>query len=99
MAVDTTLGAATGLIPGMKIQGITAGKGSMNAVFNQMTTKFKNKEISTVTAKTASKMFAGRATKTAVAEGTVIGGGAGSYVSPRIPTYGQMEIKPECGCG
>ena len=39
--VDTVLGTATGLIPGMKIQGITAGKGSMNAIYHQMVTKFK----------------------------------------------------------
>ncbi len=97
-AIDTTLGAATGLIPGMKVQGISAGKGSMNSVFNQMTTKFKNGQISSVTTKTALKMFTGRATATAVAEGTILGAGVGSRVSPHIPTYGQMEIKPECGC-
>ncbi|MCF6244406.1 MAG: RHS repeat-associated core domain-containing protein [Sulfurovum sp.] len=98
LAVDTALGGATGVIPGMKIPGITAGKGSMNAIYNQMTTKLKNGQISTVTAKTASKMFAGRATQTAVAEGVVIGGGIGSYGSPKVPTYGDMEIQPGCGC-
>ena len=95
--VDTVLGAATGLIPGMKIQGITAGKGSMNAIYHQMVTKFKTKQISKVTAKTASKMFLGRAMNTAVVEGTVIGAGVGSYISPHIPTYGDMEIQTGCG--
>jgi hypothetical protein len=67
----------------------------INVLMNYL--KFKNKQISTVTAKTASKMFTGRATQAAVAEGAVIGGGVGSHASPLIPTYGDMEISP-CGC-
>jgi len=42
-------------------------------------------------------MFIGRSIKTAVPEGTIIGAGAGNYISPYVPTYGQMEYIP-CGC-
>ncbi|PKA16775.1 hypothetical protein CH363_05060 [Leptospira haakeii] len=39
---DTTLGAATGLIPTPGIQGLTKGAGSFKQVTNQMLTKYKN---------------------------------------------------------
>jgi len=42
-------------------------------------------------------MFLGITTKTAASEGTVIGASVGSYGSPNIPTYGDMEIQPGCG--
>ena len=58
----------------------------MSGIYKQMSTKFKNKQISTVTAKTA------------VPQGLVLGGGVESHGSTRIPTYGEMEIVPECGC-
>ena len=61
-ARDVTVGTAVSFIPGPKIQGITAGRGSAIAVSKQITTKFANEQIQNVTAQTATKMFAGQAT-------------------------------------
>ena len=33
-----------------------------------------------------------------VPQSLVLGGGVESHGSTRIPTYGEMEIVPECGC-
>ena len=69
LAFDTTVGAATGKIPGIKVPGITAGKGNYNAVYKQMVTKFSKGQISNVNAKTAGKMFTGRAVGTSLVPG------------------------------
>lgn len=74
---DTAFGAVTGGIPGLKIPGITAGKGNFNAIYKQMVTKFKQGQIANVGAKTASKMFAGRAVDKALVPGTAAGAIAG----------------------
>jgi len=71
LAFETTVGAATGLIPGVKVPGITAGKGSFNSVFKQMVTKFNNGTISGVKLKTALKMFVGRSVDTSLLPGAV----------------------------
>lgn len=57
LAGDTVIGAATGFIPGVKIQGITAGCGSYNSIFKQMTTKTSNGAISLMKAQTAAKIL------------------------------------------
>ena len=72
-AVSTTLGAITGFIPGLKIRGITAGRGNYNAIFRQMATKFHNFSADSVTPKAAGKMFVGRAVDTALVPGTAAG--------------------------
>jgi RHS repeat-associated protein len=77
LLVDTGIGAVTGYIPGMRISGITAGRGSYNAIFNQMTTKLKEGTISTIRLQTAVKMFVGRAVDKALVPGTVAGAIAG----------------------
>jgi type VI secretion system secreted protein VgrG len=74
---DTTVGAATGFIPGVRIPGITAGRGSYNSVFKQMTTKLQNGTIRRVTPCTAFKMVVGRMVDTA----TVPGAGAAVVAS------------------
>jgi type VI secretion system secreted protein VgrG len=76
LAFDTTVGGFTGIIPGLKIPGITKGRGSYNAIYKQMTTKFQNGTISSVTPKTAMKMFVGRATDTSFLPGTITATGA-----------------------
>lgn len=52
------LGGATAGIPGLKIQGVTVGKGSFQAVQNQINTKFANGIINSMTPSTAGKIFA-----------------------------------------
>ena len=83
LAVSTTVGAATGLIPGFKIRGITLGRGNYNAIFKQMATKFQNGTISRVSLRTAGKMFVGRSANTGVLPGIVVGA-AGSYLRNKI---------------
>ena len=71
--MDTTIGALTGFIPGIKIRGITVGRGNYNSIFKQMVTKFNDFSIDRVTAITAGKMFVGRAAHTGMIPGTGIG--------------------------
>jgi type VI secretion system secreted protein VgrG len=68
-AVDTGLGAATGLLKIPKVPGVTAGKNNMNAVFKQMVTKAQNGTISNMETSTALKMVVGRTTDTALVPG------------------------------
>jgi RHS repeat-associated protein len=86
-ATDTVIGAATGLIPGVRVPGVTAGRNSMNAIYRQMSTKFANGTINNVSGQTALKMFGGRAVDTALLPGTAAGALAGSYASPFVPGY------------
>jgi type VI secretion system secreted protein VgrG len=86
-ATDTVIGAATGLIPGVRIPGVTAGRNSMNAVYRQMSTKFANGTVSNVSGQTALKMFGGRAVDTALIPGTAAGALAGTYAAPYVPGY------------
>ena len=67
--IDTGIGTATGLIRGAKIPGITSGKGSMNAIFNQIITKASKGQISKISIKTALKMLIGRSTRTSLLPG------------------------------
>ncbi len=70
---ETTIGAATGFIPGVKVNGVSIGRNSMNSIFKQMVTKFNNGTISRVSVATALKMFAGRTTVTAFVPGVAAG--------------------------
>jgi type VI secretion system secreted protein VgrG len=85
---DTAAGGLTGLIPGVRILGVTGGRGSWNAIFKQMSTKFSNGSISNVSVQTALKMAGGRAVDTAVVPGMATGSVAGTYLEPYIPGYG-----------
>jgi RHS repeat-associated protein len=76
-AFDTTVGAATGFIPGVGISGVTAGRNSYNAIFNQITTKAMNGTISSITGQTAAKMFVGQAADKAFLQGAITSGLAG----------------------
>ena len=76
-ASDTSIGALTGFIPGVRIPGITAGRGSFNSIFRQMVTKAQNGTASSITGSTAMKMFAGRAVDTAMLPGAGAGAVAG----------------------
>jgi len=62
---DTGLGAGLGFRRSDSANGWTAGRKSLNSIFNQMVTKFQNGTISNVTLGTALKMFGGRAANTA----------------------------------
>jgi hypothetical protein len=96
LAVDTGLGAATGFIPGRPIAGVSAGRNSSAAVFQQIVTKAGNGTINNVTTQTAQKMVTGAFVKYAVVEGSVVGSAAsniyGNLTSPpanaqQQPTY------------
>ena len=73
LVVDTTIGTATGFIPGAKIPGISAGRGSSSSVFGQIVTKAQNQTISKISNKTANKMVTGAFVKYAIIEGAVVG--------------------------
>jgi RHS repeat-associated protein len=92
-AVDTSVGGFLGAIPGASYAGVTAGRGNWNAIFKQMTTKFRNGTISSVSWKTAFKMAGGRAVDTAVVPGAAAGALTGAYVAPYIPGYAE-----DCAC-
>ncbi len=68
---DTAVGAATGLIPGLKIPGFTVGRNSYNAIFKQITTKFIKGSIANISFKTSMKMFIGRMIDTSLFPGTL----------------------------
>jgi hypothetical protein len=74
LLASTAIGAGTGLIPGMEQEGLTMGRNSMNAIYQQMVTKFENGTISNVSLPTALKMFAGRAADTNLPASSVFGG-------------------------
>lgn len=81
LAFDTAVGGAIGYLPGVKIPGVTSGRGSHNAVFKQMSTKLKERSISNVKVNTTLKMFNGRAADTNLilgAEMTTIIGSVGA---------------------
>jgi type VI secretion system secreted protein VgrG len=60
---DSAVGAATGLVPGLKIPGLSAGRGSYTQVSKQIVTKLKDCTISSVRPQTAAKMGAAQATQ------------------------------------
>ncbi len=92
-AADTAVGGLTGFIPGARIAGVTAGRGSWNSIFRQMTTKLGNGSISNVSVQTALKMAGGQAVDTAVVPSMGAGAVSGNYLEPFIPGYAEA-----CGC-
>ncbi|HBA84191.1 MAG TPA: hypothetical protein DCZ95_08885 [Verrucomicrobia bacterium] len=88
LAIETGLGAATGLIPGQRIAGVTAGRGSYNAVANQMITKIKNDQIENITTKTASKIVTAKFVQGAALESSMVGGVVHGIVGPTISEVG-----------
>ena len=77
-ATETTLGAATGWIPGLKIQGITAGRGSYLMLHRKFMTSFGNGTAKNVSASTAAKMAIGETTEKSVAIGGATSGALGT---------------------
>lgn len=80
LTLDTGIGATTGLLPSLGIQGITTGRNSYVAIGKQIATKLDKGQISNVTAPTAAKIAIG-----AQAEG-IPGFGAG-LVATGIGSY------------
>jgi len=70
LVFDTAAGAVAGKIPGMRIPGITKGRNSYNAIYLQITTKFRNGTIERVSLRASCKMFVGRAVKTSLVPGS-----------------------------
>jgi RHS repeat-associated protein len=80
---DTGVGAATAFIPGVNklhggVPGISIGRNSYSAIFKQITTKAMNESISSITTKTAGKMFTSQVVERSVVEGAVESGVAGN---------------------
>lgn len=100
LAIDTTIGAATGLIPGAKVPGVTAGRGSHNQVYKQIVTRAQSGQISSVRPSTAAKMFSGHAVDTGLIPGAGAAGAAGgsgflpSSEERRPPRENQEERFP-----
>jgi RHS repeat-associated protein len=87
LAADSALGGATGLIPGMRVPGITAGRGSYLQVYRQMVTKAQRGTAQSVTLGTAGKMYVGRGVETALPQGVVVSGmlgGSGWLPDPGV---------------
>jgi hypothetical protein len=76
-AFDTSVGTATGFIPGVSASGVTLGRNSYTAIFNQITTKAMNGTITSITEQTATKMFLGQAADKSFFQGAVTSGFAG----------------------
>jgi len=93
LAVDTAIATATGFIPGAKIPGISAGRGSSAAVFEQIVTKAGNGTINNITNQTANKMVTGAFVKYAVVEGSILGSEASNifsnWTSPQSTSQGR----------
>ena len=68
-AIETTMGALLGKLPGVKEKGVTIGRGSVNSIYKQMTTKLKDGTIKSIKPRTTIKMFKGRIKDTAAIEG------------------------------
>ncbi|HEG1988793.1 RHS element core protein [Enterobacter cloacae] len=94
---DTAIGAATGFIPGIKVQGITVGRGSYNSIFKQMTTKASNGTISSMKPRTAAKMFLGRAVDTSLVPGAAVGAVGGVAESAALEKLDSLTCDP-CKC-
>jgi type VI secretion system secreted protein VgrG len=90
---DTAVGGLTGLIPGVRIPGITAGRNSFNAIYRQMVSKFTEGQISNLSAATAAKMAMGRIVDTGLIPGTGVAAAAGVAASGLISSGGT-----DCTC-
>jgi RHS repeat-associated protein len=73
LGVEALIGTATGVIPGVRMRGITVGRNSCNKFYREMVTKANNHTISRVSIKTAGKMLVGRAVDTSFPIGATIG--------------------------
>lgn len=76
------MGTLTGFVPGAGklLPGVTAGRGSYNAVSKQMVTKLRNGQIQNISAATAAKMLGGE-----LAQG-IPGAGAGAVAAIPLPS-------------
>ncbi|MBI2841427.1 MAG: RHS repeat protein, partial [Acidobacteria bacterium] len=92
LLLDTGLGALTGYVPGAKLQGITTGRNSYNAIYKHMSSKLARGRVSTVTPSTAAKMLVGRAADT----GMVPGAGAGAVAG--LGEASLLSSEEECPC-
>jgi RHS repeat-associated protein len=79
LAKDTALGFGTGLLPEVRIQGLNAGRGSIDSVFNGLNTKLTNGTISSI-----SPNVVGQAVGSQVAQGA-IGGEVGGIANALTP--------------
>ena len=70
-AEETGISGLTGLIPGLKIKGLTSGSGNANSIYKSMVKKLANKSVNNISTTTAAKMFTGRATDKALAQGAL----------------------------
>ena len=92
LVFDTGIGSLTGFIPGVKIPGITAGKGNFNSIFKQILTKFNRAQISNLTSRTGLKMLVGRAVDTSLLPG------AGAAAVAGVTTSKFISSESNCPC-
>lgn len=92
---DTTVGGATAAIPGMNMAGVTLGRNSFKAIFGQMTTKAINETASTITGRTAFKMFLGLAADKAFVQGAVVSGVGGYVFDQTLAPVSDKEAIPK----
>jgi type VI secretion system secreted protein VgrG len=84
LVFESSVGAVSGFVPGVRIPGITAGRGSFNQIYRQVVTKAEGGTISSITPQTAAKMVVGRAVATGLVPGT--GAAAAAGASGLIPS-------------
>jgi RHS repeat-associated protein len=102
LTIDTTIGAATGLVPGVKIPGVTSGKGNMAGLFRQMTTKLSLGQIGRVAPMTAIRMLVGKAVETSMVPSSVLGAAVSTAANqpnqepPSPPPPCQTTQTPDC---
>jgi RHS repeat-associated protein len=71
------LGGGLGFFGSLSYPGLTTGRNSYNAIFNQMRTKLQKGTISKLRPQTAAKMFAGNAAATGLFPGAIVGSAIG----------------------
>ncbi|WP_343066739.1 RHS repeat-associated core domain-containing protein [Dissulfurirhabdus thermomarina] len=92
LAFDTGIGSLTGFIPGVRIPGITAGRGNFNSIFKQITSKFARGQISNIQQGTGIKMLVGRGVDTSLVPG------AGAAAVAGAATSDFMSSENNCQC-
>ena len=79
LAFGTTVGAATGFIPGPKISPFNSGRNSFTAIAKSTQTKLANGTIQNVSLKTSAKIAFGQTFDKALFQGSLVGA-AGGFV-------------------
>jgi hypothetical protein len=77
LAFGTTVGAATGFIPGPKVSPFNSGRNSFTAIAKSTQTKLANGTIQNVSLKTSAKIAVGQTFDKALFQGSLVGSATG----------------------